>query len=79
MKYAPHTHTNDNEDTWQPLSAATERVLKPEEDQNKEGGEDRSRADKSEQDSEQHKAYVERRLRDLRAFEALYRDAMKRR
>ena len=66
-------HNNDN-DTWQTLGLATQRLLsklneKEQEDGN--GNADRCREDK--QKAEEHRRYVEQRLRDIAAFEARYR------
>ena len=65
--------TDNEPDTFHSLSLATRRVVdrlrNPHEqaDGNREGEADAS--DRDEQKSEQHKEYVEYRLRELRAFE----------
>lgn len=82
MKYAPHTHTNDN-DTWQTLAAATARaVLKLEEKKespdrrNSEGrGTEKQR---TEAEEKQHREAVNHGLRQLAQFEARARGERKR-
>lgn len=70
---------NDNEDTWQLLAAPTARVLGSNEKQNEGTADDSGGSDADKQKHSEHESYVNQRLRDLRAFEALYRGAMKRR
>jgi hypothetical protein len=76
MRNAP---SNDN-DTWQTLAAPTARVVsKLEKDKkNCEGDGDADAEHRREDEERERREYVERRLRDLAKFEALYRDAMKR-
>ena len=63
------THTNDNFDTWQPLSLATERLLGIHEKQN-EGGEGNADAGSTdEQRANDHRRYVDQRLRETAEFE----------
>jgi len=64
-----NTHTNDNEDTWQPLSLATGRLLQRYEKQNEEDGGESDHAGTEKQRTPDQKQYVDQRLRDLAEFE----------
>jgi hypothetical protein len=71
MKYAPHTHTNDNKDPWNSLAAVTARVVsKLAEDKKPEGAENGTAEQRSEADEKQHREYVDCRLSELAEFEA---------
>jgi hypothetical protein len=70
---APHaytTPTNDNSElTFQPLAAATARVLQGDKDQDEKAGRDANTSDRDEQKQRDQRDYVAQRLRELRAFE----------
>lgn len=76
MKNARTQNANDNNDPWQTLSAATDRVLKSNKEQDEEAG-DTER--KQEEKRKAHRDYVYRRLCELAAFEARAHGAGKRR
>jgi hypothetical protein len=70
---------NDNFDPWQSIGLQAALIVNKlrcqaqlsdaNEKQDSERSDDRNGTDRSEQDSEQHRAYVDQRLRDFRAFE----------
>jgi hypothetical protein len=72
MKNAP-THN-----TWQTLAAVTARALN-EEQQSDGRRDDREPEQRSERGEEAHREYVEKRLRELSAFEARVNGGRKRR
>ena len=63
-----HAH-NDNNDTWQLLSAPTERVLQSDKQKNEKPGGNADRGDDTEKKEAEHGAYVDQRLSDFTAFE----------
>jgi hypothetical protein len=64
---------NDNTDTWQPLSLATGRLLVNLNKQTEEeSGEDRKTSDGDKDKSANRLEYIERRMRDIAAFERLF-------
>lgn len=65
-------YANDNDDTWQPLSLATRRLLERTEHQEEKDTDGRGSSAQEQQpqrDPDETREYVERRLRDLRQFE----------
>jgi hypothetical protein len=64
--------TNDN-DTWQPLSLATRRLLETCEDEKEQRERDAQRSRDEKQKKEEERAYIEQRLRDITAFEERFR------
>ncbi|WP_316214157.1 hypothetical protein [Bradyrhizobium sp. SZCCHNR2032] len=64
------TNANDNEPlTFQPLAAFAVRLLGRDEKQNEEQGDDPDASNQDQKKRDQHRAYVEQRLRELAAFE----------
>ena len=60
---------NDNENTWISLSAATERALELHEKQNEGGSGNADAGNKDEQRANDHRQYVDHRLRETAEFE----------
>jgi hypothetical protein len=61
---------NDNEPLqFQSLAAITARVLQSNEKQNEQSTDDRKRGDGNQPDDSERRRYVDRRLRELAAFE----------
>lgn len=66
---------NDNKNPWQTLSAATDKVLVNLNKQTEEeSGEDRKTSDGAKDKSADRLEYVERRVRDIAAFERLFNE-----
>jgi tetrahydromethanopterin S-methyltransferase subunit A len=62
---------NDN-DTWQPLSLATRRLLvKLNEKQDEQNGEERSPTSADEEKRRNEARYIEQRMRDIERFERM--------
>jgi hypothetical protein len=62
---------NDNE-TWQPLSLATRRLLaKIDEEKQERPDNEGARSNEDNKDSVEHARYVEQRLRDIERFERM--------
>lgn len=78
MKYAPHTHANDN----LPILIRHPRLATPGrsryEKQDEEGAEDSDAERKKEEKRKAHRDYVYRRLCELAAFEARARGVRRR-
>lgn len=65
-------HTNDNHDTWQPLSLATRRLLaKIDEKEPEQRNEDRRSGNTDEGKSTEEARYIEQRIRDIETFERI--------
>lgn len=66
-------HDNDDKNPWQPLSLATGRLLvKLNKQTDEESGEDRKTSDGDKDKSSNRLEYIERRTRDIAAFERLF-------
>jgi len=63
------THGNDNFDTWQPIGLAARRLLGVHEKQNEGGKGDADAGSKDEQRANDHRRYVDHRLRETAEFE----------
>lgn len=59
---------NDN-DTWQPLSLATRRLLERCEQEKEDAQRDAQHSEETEQKQQEQRAYIQQRLRDVAAFE----------
>lgn len=60
--------TQDN-DTWQPLSLATRRLLQSHEQKNEQTESEPARSDGDEEKRKAHREYIEHRLCDFASFE----------
>ena len=69
------SYANDNSETWLQLSALTEKLLvKLNEKADEETGKERKTGNDDQSKSADRLEYVERRVRDIAAFERLFRD-----
>lgn len=61
--------TNDNDETWISLAAATARALELHKKQDEKAGGDTNAGSTDKDERDDHRRYVDQRLRDLAAFE----------
>lgn len=60
---------NNDNDTWQPLSLAAGRLLARHEEQEKQGDRDTDRGEAKHEEAREERAYIEKRLKEIAAFE----------
>jgi hypothetical protein len=75
MVFVAHTMKalEQDNDTWQPLSLATRRLLETCEQKHTEAERDAQRDREQKQEEDERRAYIDKRLQDIAAFEDRYR------